>query len=241
MSTASARRLTGEFELPGLISANSNWDGSPLTLLVNQNVVMPQTPNGTVIIGYFNQSQQNNGGVLSITSGGGQPLVLNVPAGALQPFILMRNWSANNLSITNISPNQNTPIWIAAFGPGIPGQYPLSLPVGTPVPLAPAQSAQGNALPQWMQLNMLSNSPALTIFAFIGGPLDPTGNNGYVVAVNASQNTGPGTGVQPPPGYYATITSNALPYSFNWGSSLVYVVNMSPATGSGAQVTMRAL
>ena len=220
---------------------NSNWNGSPVTLLVNQNVVMPQTPNGTVILGYFNQSTQNNGGTLSVTSGGAQPTFLTAQAAALQPNILMQNWIANNLSVTNISVNQNTPIWVSAFGPGIPGQFPVGLPAGSSVPLAPAQAAQGRALPQWMQLVMTCNSAQLTIFAFIGGPPDASGNNGYVVALNASANTGPGTGVQPPQGYYATTTSNSYPYSFNWGSSLVYVVNMSPATAAGAQVVMRAL
>jgi hypothetical protein len=238
----SARRRIISYQLIGQNPVDSNWNGSPITLLVDQNVVMPQTPNGTVVFAYFNQSTQNNGGALSVTSGGNVPTTLQVPAGALQASIWMHNWKADNLSVTNISANQNTPIWIAAFGPGISGQFPVALPTdGKSVPLAPAQAAQGDALPQWMQLVMQSNSPALTIFAIIGGPADASGNNGYVVAVNASSNTGPQTGKQAPVGYYATTVSNSYAFPFNWGSSLVYVVNLSPATGAGAQGILRRL
>ena len=92
-----------------------------------------------------------------------------------------------------------------------------------------------------MQLILQSTSATLGIIAFIGGPPNDTGNNGYVVAVNASSNTGPGTGNPPPEGYYATTTSNTYTYSFNWGSSLVFAANMSPSTASDVSVTMRKL
>jgi hypothetical protein len=241
MSSHSSRRHAPAFTLIGQQTVNADWNGSPVILQVNQNIKMPQTPNGTVIFGYVNQSTQNNSGTLSLTSGGSQPTFVTAPPLANQPGIVMNNWAANDLSVTNVSANNSTPIWVAAFGPGIPGQSPVNLPVGTPVPLVVAQSAQGKANPQWMQLILTCNTATLAIFAFIGGPPDNTGNNGYVVAVNAAQNTGPGTGLNPPPGYYATTTSNAYTYQFNWGSSLVYVVNMSPATGVGATVLMRNL
>jgi hypothetical protein len=94
-----------------------------------------------------------------------------------------------------------------------------------------------------MQLVLQSNTATLCIFGVIGGPQDNTGNNGYVIAVNdaVNGNTGPGTGKTPPEGYYATTTSNTYTFSFNWGSSQVYVVNMSPATASGATVVLRKL
>ncbi len=73
------------------------------------------------------------------------------------------------------------------------------------------------------------------------GPADDTGRNGYGVAVNGSASTGPGTSTPPPAGYYATTTGNAYTFPLNWDSSLVYVVNLSPATASGARVLMRPL
>jgi hypothetical protein len=241
MSTHSKRQRSPGFAIIGQQTVNANWNGSSVVLQVNDNVNMPQTSNGTMIFGYVNQSTQNNAGTLAITSGGSQPTFVNAPALVSQPGIVINNWAANNLSVTNVSPNNNTPIWVAAFGPGVPGQFPVNLPVGTPVPLVTTQAAQGKANPQWMQLVMSCSTATLTIFAFVGGPPDNTGNNGYVVAVNSSQNTGPGTGVPAPQGYYATTTSNSYTYQFNWGSSLVYVVNMSPSTSVGATVLMRNL
>ncbi len=204
---------------------------------------MPQTTNGSMVFAYFNQSQQNNQGTLSLTSGGGAPDFLTAQALANQPSILVKNWQASNLSVTNISPpSSNTPIWISAFGPGLPGWFCLSLPTtGNPVQLGVAQCAQGNAEPRYMQLVMQSSTGDLTIFAVIGGPPDQSGNNAYVFAVNSTQNTGPGTGFTPPAGYYATTTGNFITFQFNWGSSLVYVVNLSPSSASGGRVQLSRL
>ena len=66
------------------------------------------------------------------------------------------------------------------------------------------------------------------------------GNNAYVVALNAATNTGP-DGPAPPPGYYATTTANAYTFQFNWGSSNLYVVNMSPVTAAAVVVTLQSL
>jgi hypothetical protein len=210
-------------------------------VLVSQNVVLPQTPNGTTVFAATNQATINNQGQLSLTSGGGAPQFLDVPAFANQPTILIYNWKANNLSVTNVSANNNTPILVQAVGPGMPGITPLSLQIGTGLSMAAGQCAQGNASPQWMQLLIQSTAATLGILALIGGPPDGSGNNGYVIAVNAAANTGPNTGVTPPVGYYATTTSNSYAFQFNWGSSLVFVANMSPSTAQALTVTMRAL
>ncbi len=224
-------------------SVNTTWTGSPTTLLPNQNANLPQTTNGSMVFAYQNQTTKNNQGTLSLTSGGGAPDFLTAQALANQPSILVKNWQANNLSVTNISPpSSDTPIWIMAIGPGLPGVNPATLPVdGTPVGLSTNQTAQGNALPRYMQMVIQSNTGDLTIIAVIGGPPDQSGNNAYVFAVNSTQNTGPGTGFPPPAGYYATSTSNFITFQFNWGSSAIFVANMSPATAAVAKVSVRAL
>lgn len=222
-------------------SVGASWNGSPTVLLTSQNTGMPQTPNGTTIFAATNQSTLNNQGQISLTSGGGAPNILPVPALTSQPTININNWQANNLSVTNISANNNTPILVQAVGPGIPGITPLPIVIGTPLLLALGQSAQTNALPQYMQLVIQVTGPTLGIIGVIGGPADATGNNGYVIAVNSTANTGPGTGVPAPAGYYATTTSNTYAYQFNWGSSLVFVSNLSPSTAQTVSVLLRAL
>lgn len=230
-----------EHRLLGQNSVNAAWNGMGMQLLVNQSAQMPQTPNGTLVFGYFNMATQNNPGELSVSSGGGDPTFLPAPALSLRPSILLQNWMANNLNVTNISANSNTPIWISGYGPGVPGQYPGKLTIGSPSTLATTQSVQGATSPQTMRLVLTISSPTLGVFAVVGGPTDATGNNGYVLSVNDTQNSGPGTGVTPPAGYYATSSGNTVTMTFNWQGTTVYVVNMSASTATVGQVLLQAL
>jgi hypothetical protein len=225
-------------------SVAAAWDGSPLVLQPNQNANMLQTTNGSMVLAYLNVSTMNNQGTLSVVSGGNQPIFLPASALSNQPSVLINNWKGNNLSVTNISvPGSNTPIRIQAIGPGLPGITPLPLVVGS-LNMSPGQMAQGNALPQYMQLVFQSNTSQQCIFVLIGGPPNTSGNNAFMLAVNAQQDAGPGTTnptTPPPAGYYATTTSNYYTYQFNWGSSVIFVANMSGTTADPAQISLRAL
>ena len=228
---------------------NASWTGAQMTLQQRESASMPQTPNGSMVFVYMNQATMNNQGQLSLTSGGSLPTLLTAPALANAPSIYVHNWSANNLGVTNTSVQAATPILIAAYGPGIRGQSPLPLPTnGTQVTLVTGRSAQGNALPQYMQLSMQANTSSLTEMAVVGGPLDGTGNNAYVIQLNGAANTGPSAGplgppptTPAPPGYYATTTSNNYGFNFNWGASSVYVVDLSPITAAAAIVSLYPL
>jgi hypothetical protein len=214
------------------------WNGIGTTLAVNQSAGMPQTANGTMVFGWFNMATANNDGQLSLTSGGSEPLMLDAPALSGWPSALMQNWQANNLNVTNVSVNAATPIWICAYGPGVPGQTPLALKNdGTYLPLFTGQSAQGASKPQNMQLILSSTSPGLAVFAIIGGPADAGGNNGYLISVNAAFNSNP----PPPDGYYATTMDNTYRFSFNWKGASLYVANMSPAATKTAGVRLIAI
>jgi len=244
MAQASPPRKVSQLQLIDRNTVLTAWTGLPTTLLPTQNVNMPQTTNGSMVLAYINQARQNSQGTLSVTSGGGQPQLLQAFALQNQPNILVNNWQANNLSVTNISPtSSNIPIWLSALGPGLPGVTPAKLPNdGTRVSFATGQVAQGTALPQYMNLTMSSNTSQLTVFALIGGPPDASGNNAFVIAINsAAGNTGPGTGVTPPAGYYATTSANQYSFQFNWGSSSVFVANMSPATAAVGTLSLYAL
>ncbi len=240
---------THTYAILGAVESTTTWDGSPQTIVPPNGLTMPQTNNGSMVFAYQNNSPGNNGGNLILTSGGSQPMPLIVQAGLLQPTMLVNNWHANNLNVTNTSPVSGTPIWCEAFGPGLPGQTPVKLPVGTPIALSPLGGgagtnsvAQGTTQPNYMQLSLVSNTANLTIMAVIGGPPDASGNNAYVIALNsASGNTGPGTPTPAPQGYYATAGGNSYAMIFNWSSSVIYVANMSPSTAAPCQVTMISL
>jgi len=203
------------FAIIGANLTDANWDGSPITLGWHETAAMPQTTKGSMVVAWQNTSAQNNDGSLAITSGAGAPEFFDAPALALAPTILVRNWGGNNLNITNLSANQNTPIWIEAYGPGLPGQTSTPLPVGPSIPVAMGQTLQGDTS-GWMQLSLQANSGELGLFAVIGGPADIAGNNAYVFAVNCRSAT-------TPPGYTKTTTTNTLPWQFNWGGNRIYV------------------
>src|SRR5258708_14023050 len=209
--------------------ASAPWNGSPSVLPVDQNLEMPQTPNGTAILSLTNQSLNlNNGGTLSVMSGWAPPQFLTIPANTNQPTILIQNWNANNLAVSNVSENNDPPILVQIVGPGIPAITPLNLPIGMPAALSAGQIAAGNTGPQQMQLLIQSTAPAPGILGILGGPDDGTGNNGYVIAVNATANTGPG-GNPPPAGYYATTTTTSYTFQFHWGSTPIFPPNLSPS------------
>lgn len=223
------------------VETDTTWNGSPAVLSQYQGVTMPQTPSGSLVIGYLNRAALNNAGRLSVSSGGGTPQILPVPALTRMIGILVNNWGANNLNITNVSAAADTPMFVEAFGPGIPGAQPMQLNPGIRVQLAVAQAAQGTTLPQWMQIILTSNTADLTTVAIVGGPADGTGNNAYVIALNSpSGNTGPG-GNPPPPGYYATAAGNSYALQFNWSSSVIYVANLSSQTASPVTVLLQPL
>src|SRR5439155_7143104 len=106
---------------------------------------------------------------------------------------------------------------------------PLGLISGTTLSLTIEQTAQGATGPNWNQLELALPSSALGIFGVIGGPPDPSGDNAYVIAINADETTGP-SGPTPPPGYYATTTSNSYVLDFSWKGATVYVVYLGSAT-----------
>jgi hypothetical protein len=235
------RRAT--FEVIGQNSVNQTWDGSPLVLNPQDSANMPTTPVGSMVFAYTNISTVNNMGTLALVSGGSAPTFLTAPAFTNQPGIIVKNWQGQNLGVTNVSvPGTNTPIEIAAYGPGMPGQTCVALPAdNTPVALAALQCAQGTSQPWYMQLTLEQDSAQFAVFILIGGPPDSSGNNAYTIAVNFTENTGPGTGQPPPPGYYATTTANSYLFSFNWGVSMLYVANMSSTTSAAARVKLRKL
>ena len=223
------------------LGSTAAWTGIPTTINPQQNASLSQTPNGTIIFAYQNQSTTTNAGKLSLSSGGTGQL-LDVPALTNQPLLLIKNFKGSNLSVSNISTTSATPILIEAVGPGIAGLTPTKLPMdGTIVPLVPFGvtpgnvAAQGNAPSQSVVVSLQANSGQLTIFAI------QVGNNAMVVALNAAQESGPGSddpGTAPPAGYFATTTSNNYQNMWNWGASAVFVVNMSPSTAAAGSINL---
>jgi hypothetical protein len=206
------------------------WSGGATTLEQYESVMMPQTPNGSMLLGYRNTSQFNSAGKLAWTSDVCPPMMLLAPALALAPSVFAHDWGGDSLTITNISVAAATPISVSAYGPGL-GSTPVPLPTGGPgVQLAFLEAAQGATTGGCMQLGFRQSSGDLAVFGIIGGPINTDGTNAYVIALNSDAgDTGPGTGRPAPLGYFATSSGNSWSYEFNWPSSLLYVVYFGAA------------
>jgi hypothetical protein len=208
----------------------------------HQTVNLPQTPDGSTIFTYENQSRRNNDGTISVRSGGNPPVRYDAPALRGQPSYVVQNFGGNDLTVANVSVADATPILIQDVGPGVPGTYPVQLPIdGTPVSLSPGETVQTRAVPAYMQLvvrNSLGNRCEIVV---IGGPPDTQRSNAYDIAVNASSSTGPPTTVPATAPFYATTTNNAYTFPFSWQSSQVFVANVSARTAGPVQVSAVAL
>lgn len=243
MSTATKHEYATEHQELKL-NVSGAWTGAPTTLAQYDQAQLAQTTNGSLVFGYQNQATQNNAGLLNLTSAGSPITSLQAPALLGRPQFYTNNWQANNLNVTNLSSNSNTPIWIAAIGPGLPGVNPSTLTANAPaVTLAVWAAAQGILQSNNNILQLQTSASTLAVFAVVGGPNDATGNNAYVIAVNDSidGNTGPGTGKPAPQGYYATTTSNSYSFPASWPGATVFVANLSPITGTTNSVRLISL
>jgi hypothetical protein len=221
--------------LQGITMATAAWTGTPTVLKVNDQVTMPQTPNGTVIVSAINQATLNNQGEASITSGGSQVESLELPALATAPTAYAHNYGASNLAITNTSAQDNTPIQVQAVGPGIPGVTPKPLVILTPLTVGFGEVAQGGTNPQNMQLKIQNNTSTTSVVGVIGGPADASGSNGKIIAVNWP------AGTPVPPEYFAVSNNNTYTLNFNWNGQQIFVGNLSSSNAAPVVLTLRAL
>jgi len=223
-----------KFVIIGAQVSTPNWTGTPITLAWHDSAAMPQTPNGSTVLAWLNTSSGNNDGSLVATSAG-PPQSLDAPQGATVPSMLVQNWGANALTLTNVSANKATPIWIEMYGPGIPGAAdPAKLTAGSdPISLASGKTASGSAPPNYAQLVMESNTNNLSIIALIGGPNDATGKNAYVFGLNYQ-------GPPNPPGFTKAVSGNSMTYQFYWNTTF-FIANMSPSTSAAVSVSLISL
>lgn len=221
-------------------SVDEQWTGASLTLQNETAATITATPNASTIFAYQNVSPFDNDGSMLLTSGS-VTVPLASPGGNQQSLVYISNWRTKSLKVTNTSPGTGTPIIIQLVGPGLPGCKPVNLPLSTQVALTPGGCAKGVAAPRWMQLAFENDSGNQSIVALIGGPQDASGNNAYLFGINFSSNTGPGTGNQPPDGYYATSASTNITFQFNWGAYSVFCANFSGSTAGDTTVVFRPL
>lgn len=222
------------------LTVGTPWDGSPLVLMPQQTGVVG-TPNGSVIFTYENLAAQNNAGLISVQTGGSSA-VLPVPAQQHQPSFLVKNFGSQLLTVKNTSIATETPIRVQEVGTGIPGTKPATIPIdGTIVHLAPGATASTAAVPRLMQITFSNAAGNTTDVVVIGGPTDAGGNNGYAIELNSTQSSGPPSGNPATAPFNATTTDNFFVMPFRWGSSTVFVANLSADNAGPVDITLIGL
>lgn len=207
----------------------SAWNGAPLLLDPGQSAAMASAPNGSAIFTAENMATMNNAGAVKVDSGG--IVTMNLDPNTETPVFLIRNWKALPLTITNISPQPETPVRVQLIGQGLSGTNPLKLPTdGTALPMVSGACATAALPPRLMQLVLQALSGEMSTVAVIGGPRDPAGNNAYVFGLNFGEDTEWNTPYPPPPGYYKTTAGNTIYYQINWkAAGLLFCANLSSA------------
>lgn len=222
------------------LSIGAPWDGSPIVLVPKQTSVVA-TPNGSVIMTCENLAVQNNSATVSFKSGGSSTVV-TVPALSHQPMFVVRNWSANQIQVTNTSIAAETPVKVQEVGTGIPGTNPVTIPMdGTLLPLNPGDTAATLAVPRLMRLAVTNTSNNVSDVVVIGGPVDAGGNNAYSIELNSATTTGPPTNTRATAPFDATTTENTYVMPFRWGGSTVFIANLSAATAGPVGISLIAL
>ncbi len=205
----------------------ADWNGSPTTLKEKEGVKMPQTPVGDIFVTFFNKADKNDEGRIALTSGGSDPLIIPVEPLMNAPQIMIQNFEGNNLNLTNISVTP-VPIEVEAWGPGFTRADPLP-DDGKWYPLPVYTSRSTKSLPQFQMLSMRALGQYTVFGVFIG-------STPSVYCVNA-----PDDAKVPVKDYTKVTRNNSYSLTNNWLGKTLWVVNLSPSTATGGEVSLTDL
>ncbi len=204
---------------------NELWDGSPITLQPNESVQIKST-NGNMVLAYLNTDTQNNTGELAITYGGSKPDIKEAAPLQNAPNIIIKDYGGDVVQLTNIS--QQSPIKVTAYGPGFGSSEELPA-TGQLYSLEQYQSRTTISQTSYQRL-VMNAEKTYTIFTLY------VGTTPKVYCVNT-----PDTAGVPVEDYTAVTSSNSYPITDNFLGKTLYVINLSPDSSQGAQVSLTTL
>ncbi|NPC49627.1 hypothetical protein D7X99_37040 [Corallococcus sp. AB032C] len=190
-------------------------NAAPVTIETNESTGINQTLDGFMILTLQNLSPSK--ATLLYSSGGSTPQQVDIDGGNNAPQIVINNWGANNLTITNLSSKDGTQVAVGLYGLGTPSK---NLPESEQIELTQYQSAGRKTPVSFANLALASfGSPQTTIyFVFsVGKPV--------AYAVNVSDPSFyPG---------YVTDSGNQKKVINNWQGRDLFVINVSTHTSPG--------
>jgi hypothetical protein len=190
---------------------NLTINNRPIEIGHFESAVIDQTNDAFMILTLMSGPADSKANV-NITFGA-ESLDVEIDAGLSVPQLVIQNFRANRLKITNLSTNVNTSVWVGLYGHGKP-YTPLKY--DTPIQINQYQSTGGSTVANLMNLHLNSPSKEAAIFYFAKS--EPT-----AVVLNSD-----GSGV--PLGWTHTKDNN-WQISKNWGANPLFILNASPGKG----------
>lgn len=210
--------------MPSTAGGETAWNGSPITLSVNSSVTLSPSTNGAMVLAAFNTDTKNNAGQLLLTWGGNTPTTLDVAALQNAPILLTQDFEGNAVTVTNIS--QQAPIWLAAYGPGLPSANPGTLPDnGQFYSLGPYTVRSTISAASYQRL-VFNADKDYTVFVVFAGPMVTT------LVINAPETVS---------GYDYSTPDNNYPMTQNWMGQTLWVINLSPTVSADGQISLTSL
>lgn len=210
------------------------WNGSLTTLLSTRSVKVSRTANATSVLATVQSGVTDRPVTLVVTSGPAAVQVPVPPPNAL-PKLLVANWRGNPLTAENVL-LAGVPVRVQLTRMNLGGVNPVKLSTrGVPVTLQPSEFALALIQEPFFSVKIEALTQRLTLVALIGGPVDDSGTNAHVYALNAPTNT---RGAM---GYDSTTTLPTEGFELNWGGPQLFVQNLSMTDGAAIRVTVTSL
>ncbi|AKQ68344.1 hypothetical protein A176_005256 [Myxococcus hansupus] len=191
------------------VKSSITINAAPVNISTNESTGINQTLDGYMILTIQNLSSSK--ATVLYSSGGSTPQQVEIEGGDNAPQIIINNWGANNLSVTNLSNRDETEVAVGLYGLGTPTE---SLPAGESVELKQYTSAGAKTPAKFAALQLAAGASSETTLFFVFSVGKPVA---YALNVN-DPDYFPG---------YITSASNQTRITNNWQGRDLFVINVS--------------
>lgn len=179
----------------------------PVQVDCNKNASINQTKDAYMILMLENNAADSDANVISVF--GAKTIETQIEAGLSVPQLVIENFAANKLTVTNISTNEKTAVKVGIYGRG---KSTTHLDVGKKVNIGQFQSAGCTTVANPMNLQLTAKSEEARIFIFAIG--EPT-----AVLLNSED-------TDIPEGWTYT-KDNSWQTTKNWKGNPLFILNVS--------------
>jgi len=199
------------------------WDGTLRRLDRNENVELPSTRQGDMILVVFNIGGQNEKGELNYSRGGSIKKI-EIPAGQSYCSFVIENFQGSSLKLSNTNKEGYAPLRVGIYGPGFNTKMIKHLPNdGSTVTLKPNFAAEGPAVSGFGELVLRVSGSTIAPFALFNGSKVET------FMLNYSGEA---------PEYTRVVNNNTLSHSEQFRGQRIYIAYFADSEGQSADISL---